>query len=136
MTAGGLFLLAATCVRRILQPNPLVDLSFLNSRNLVILALSIFVFKFVHLATIILIPGFLGNIQRYRAVETGHALAWTALPQFAVVWLVAAPILFTNSRLILAVSLAIVALGSLAFGPIDPSLAGDSCETFSVLLAL
>src|SRR5260370_36274756 len=50
MTAAGLFLLAATCVRRIMQPNPLVDLSFLNSRNLVSLALSIFVFKFVHLA--------------------------------------------------------------------------------------
>src|SRR5258708_37717752 len=118
MTAGGLFLLAATCVRRILQPNPLVDLSFLNSRNLVVLALSIFVFKFVHLASIILIPGFLGNIQRYRAVETGHALAWVALPQFAVVWLGAAAILFTNSRLILAVSLTIVDPGSLGCAPL------------------
>src|SRR5260370_34171204 len=136
MTAAGLFLLAATYIRRILQPNPLVDLSFLNSRNLVILALSIFVFKFVHLATIILIPGFLGNIQRYRAVETGHALAWTALPQFAVVWLVAAAILFTNSRLILAVSLAIVAFGSLVLAHLAPSLAGASFETIELVLAM
>src|SRR5260370_21100753 len=136
MTAAGLFLLAATCVRRMLEPNPLVDLSFVNSRNLVILALSIFVFKFVHLASIILIPGFLGNIQRYRAVETGHALAWIALPQFAVVWLVAAAILFTNSRLILAVSLAIVALGSLVFAHLDPSWAGASFETIELVLAM
>ena len=136
MTAAGLFLLAATCVRRILQPNPLVDLSFVNSRNLVILALSIFVFKFVHLATIVLIPGFLGNIQRYRAVETGHALAWIALPEFAVVWLVAAAILFTNSRLILAVSLAIVASGSLVCAHLDPSWAGASFETIELVLAM
>ena len=53
------------------------------------LALSIFVFKFVHLATVVLVPGFLGNIQGYRPIETGQALAWVAVPMFAVVWLVA-----------------------------------------------
>src|SRR5260221_13031088 len=136
MTAAGLFLLAATCVRRMLEPNPLVDLSFVNSRNLVILALSIFVFKFVHLASIILIPGFLGNIQRYRAVETGHALPWIAVPQFAVVWLVAAVIIFTNSRVILAVSLTIVAMASLTCAHLDPSWAGNSFETLELVMAL
>ena len=135
MSAAGLFLLAATCVRRYLQPNPLVDLSFVKSRNFVILAMSIFVFKFVHLASIILIPGFLGNIQRYRAVETGHALAWVALPQFAVVWVVAAAILYTNSRLILAASLTIVALGSLVCAHLDSSWAGTSFEALELILA-
>jgi hypothetical protein len=52
--------------------------------NVIILALSVFVFTFVHLATIILIPGFLGNVQQYRPLQTGHALAWVALPMFAV----------------------------------------------------
>jgi hypothetical protein len=41
-----------------------------------ILALSVFVFKFVHLATVVLTPGFLGNIQQYRSLQTGHALVW------------------------------------------------------------
>jgi MFS transporter, DHA2 family, multidrug resistance protein len=136
MSAAGIFLLAATCVRRMLQPNPLVDLSFVNSRNLVILGISIFVFKFVHLASIILIPGFLGNIQKYRAVETGHALAWIAVPQFAVVWLVAAAILYTNSRLILAVSLTIVAMASWVCAHLDPSWAGTSFETLELVLAV
>jgi len=135
MSAAGLFLLAATCVRRMLQPNPLVDLSFVNSRNLVILGISIFVFKFVHLGTIILIPGFLANIQRYRAVETGHALAWIALPQFAVVWLVAAAVIFTNSRLILAASLSVVALGSLVCAHLDSSWAGENFVTMELVLA-
>jgi MFS transporter, DHA2 family, multidrug resistance protein len=135
MTAAGIFLLAATCVRRMLQPNPLVDLSFVNSRNFVILAMSIFVFKFVHLASIILIPGFLGNIQGYRAAETGHALAWVALPQFAVVWLVAAAIIFTNSRLILAASLTVVAFASLICAHLDSSWAGASFEAIELVLA-
>src|SRR5260370_2504706 len=135
MSAAGTFLLAATFIRMKLQPNPLVNLSFVSFRNIIILATSIFVFKFVHLASIILIPGFLGTFQRYRATDTGHALAWVAVPQFAVVWLVAAAIVFTNSRLILAVGLAIVASGSLGFAPLDSSLAGGSLQTIGLLLA-
>jgi MFS transporter, DHA2 family, multidrug resistance protein len=136
LSAAGLFLMAATFVRRMLEPNPLVDLSFVRSRDLVILGLSIFVFKFVHLASIILIPGFLGNVQGYRAVETGHALAWVAVPQFGMVWLVAAAVLFTNSRLILAVSLAIVAMASLVCAHLDSSWAGTSFATLELVMAM
>src|SRR4051794_31353042 len=108
MLAAGLFLVAAAWVRRMLQPNPILTLNFLKSRNIIILAGSIFVFRFVHLAAIVLIPGFLGNIQHYRALETGRALAWVAVPQFVVVWLIAVIIIYTNSRLILAVGLTVV----------------------------
>src|SRR5438552_13422608 len=124
MLSAGIFLLAAALVRRIFYPNPTLSLSFLNSRNIIVLGLSIFVFKFVHLATIVLVPGFLGNIQRYRALQTGQALAWVALPMFAVVWLVAWLVIYTNSRLILALGLSIVAVGwwRVAYG--DASWAG------------
>jgi DHA2 family multidrug resistance protein len=122
-------------MRRKLVPNPLVNLSFLNSRNIVILAISIFVFKFVHLASVVLIPGFLGNVQRYRPTETGHALAWIAAPQFAVVWLVAVAIIFTNSRLILAAGLTIVASSALVCAHLDPSWAGANFETVELVLA-
>ena len=49
MLVSGLFLLGATIVRRLVQPNPVVNLKFLNTRNIIILATSIFVFKFMHL---------------------------------------------------------------------------------------
>ena len=39
-----------------LEPNRTLKLDFLNTRNIIILALSVFVFKFVHLATIVLVP--------------------------------------------------------------------------------
>src|SRR5262249_13160603 len=45
MLIGGILLVCAAGVRRLLQPNPTVNLSFLKSRNIIILGLSIFAFK-------------------------------------------------------------------------------------------
>ena len=135
MLAGGVFLLAAALGRRILQPNPTLNLAFLNRRNTIVLALSIFVFKFVHLATIVLIPGFLGNVRHYRPLQTGHALAWVAVPMFAVVWLVAFLVIHTNSRLTLALGLTIAAAGGWVCAHLDTSWAGISFETIELLLA-
>jgi len=136
MLASGIFLFAAAVVRRIVEPNPTLDLSFLNRRNIIILALSILVFKFVHLATIVLVPGFLGNIQQYRALQTGHALAWVALPMFAVVWLVAVIIIHTTSRLTLALGLTTVAAGCWICSHLDTMWAGSSFEAVELLLAV
>jgi len=135
MSAAGIFLLAAALVRRLKQPNPTLNLSFLNRRNIVILALSIFVFKFEHLATIVLIPGFLGNIQGYRPLETGHALAWVAVPMFAVVWLVAVMIIYTSSRVILTIGLTAAAVGCWVCSHVDTSWTGNSFKAVELLLA-
>ena len=135
MSIGGILLVLASAFRRMLQPNPTVNLPFLNSRNVIILALSVFAFKFVHLATIVLVPGFLGNVQQYRPLQTGHALAWVALPMFAVVWLVAVVVLYTTSRLILAVGLTVVAIGCWICAHLDTVWAGISFEAVELLLA-
>jgi MFS transporter, DHA2 family, multidrug resistance protein len=135
MFVAGAFLLAAALVRRILQPNPTLVLSFLNRRNILILALSIFVFKFVHLSTIVLIPGILENIQHYRPLQTGQALAWVALPMFAVVWLVAVMVIHTDSRIILAGGLTIVAVGARYCAHVDAAWAGSSFQMIELLLS-
>jgi hypothetical protein len=50
-------LLEARCQGgNVLEPDRTLKLDFLNTRNIIILALSVFVFKFVHLATIVLVP--------------------------------------------------------------------------------
>jgi DHA2 family multidrug resistance protein len=136
MLAGGLFLFIATCIRRFVQPNPTLKLSFLNNRNTIILALAIFVFKFVHLSVLVLVPGFLNTIRGYRPLETGHALAWVAVPMFAVVWLVAWLAIHTNSRLTLASGLTLVAAACWICARIDSSWAGTNFETLELLLAL
>ncbi len=135
MLAAGLFLVAVAGIRRIFQPNPTLSLAFLNQRNIIIIALSIFVFKFSHLATIVLVPGFLANIQRYRPLETGHALAWVAAPMFAVVWLVALLIIRTSSRLVLAAGLTITAVTCWFCAHLDPSWAGNNFAMLELVLA-
>ena len=136
MLAGGVFLFIATCIRRFLQPNPTLKLSFLNRRNTIILALSIFVFKFVHLSVLVLVPGFLNTIRSYRPLETGHALAWVAVPMFVVVWLVAWLAIYTNSRLTLALGLTLVATACWIWSHIDSAWAGTNFETLELLLAV
>lgn len=136
LTVAGIFLVAASLVRRLLDPNPTLDLSFLNTRNIIIIAASIFVFRFAHLATVVLVPGFLGNIQQYRALQTGQALAWVAVPMFAVVWLVAVVVIFTNSRLILATGLTIVAVCCWIAAHVDTSWSGVSFEKLELFLSV
>jgi MFS transporter, DHA2 family, multidrug resistance protein len=135
LIAAGIFLLAAALIRRMVLPNPTLRLSFLNRRNIIILALSIFVFKFVHLATVVLVPAFLGNIQGYRPTETGQALAWVAVPMFAVVWLVALMVIHTNSRLILTLGLTVVAVACWIYSHLDTSWAGSSFKIIELVLA-
>jgi DHA2 family multidrug resistance protein len=136
LLAGAGFLLAATLIRRISQPNPTVDLSFISRGNIIILALSIFVFRFVHLATIVLIPGFLANIQQYRPLETGKALAWVAVPMFAVVWLVAVVVIYTHTRLIMAAGLTIAAVACWVCSQLDTSWAGTNFEMVELVIAV
>jgi DHA2 family multidrug resistance protein len=135
MLAAGLFLTGAAWVRRFNRPNPTADIGFLKSRNILLLALAIVVFRFTLLAAYILIPGFLGNVQRYRAIQTGRALAWVAAPQFAVVWLVAVIIIYTNSRLVFAVGLTMTAASCWLCSRVDPSWAGNSFEAIELALA-
>src|ERR1700744_2403744 len=136
MLAAGLFLFGATIVGRLVQPNPIVNLKFLNTRNIIILATSIFVFKFMHLATMVLVPGFLANVQLYRPLETGHALAWVALPMFAMVWLAATIIIYTNSRLVLALGLTVCAICCWLWSHMDTSWSGNSFEIVELMLSL
>jgi MFS transporter, DHA2 family, multidrug resistance protein len=136
MTIAGLVLVIASISRRLIQPNPTLNLSFLNTRNIVILALSIFVFRFVHLASVVLVPAFLGTIQGYRPLETGHALAWVAVPMLAVVWLVAFLIIHANSRLVMSVGLTIAAVACWFCARVDSSWAGTSFAILELVLAV
>ena len=136
MTVAGVFLLGATIVRRMVQPNPILKLDFLATRNIIILAFSIFTFKFMHLAAIILVPGFLGSIQRYRPLETGHTLAWVALPMFVVVWLVAVTIVHTDSRLVLVTGLGLGTVSCWVWSHVDTSWAGNNFQIMELLLSV
>lgn len=136
MISGGLFLVAAGWVRHIVRPNATVNLEFLKTQNTIILGSSIFVFRFALLSSFILIPAFLGNIQNYRPIQTGHSLAWVAAPQFVVVWLVALIVIYTDARLVLAAGLTVIAIACWLFARVDSSWAGNSFQAIELALAI
>jgi hypothetical protein len=80
MLVGGGFLIAAAAVRRAIAPKPLVNFRFLGSRNTLNPRLRLVSVHFVLLSLVLLVPGFLGVVQGYRALETGRLLIWGVIP--------------------------------------------------------
>jgi DHA2 family multidrug resistance protein len=136
MLSAGTVLILASLVRRLVQPLPVLDLKFLSTRNIIVIGLSIFVFKFAQLATLVLVPSFLENIHDYRPLQIGDALAWVALPMFVTVWVIAIVVVFTNSRLVLALGLTLAAVVCWHYSHIDTSWAGNSFEFWELLLSV
>jgi DHA2 family multidrug resistance protein len=135
MFVSGVFLLGAAIVRRIILPNPILNLKFLATRNIIIIALAIFVFKFMHLAPIILVPGFLANVQRYRPLETGHTLAWVAVPMFVFVGLVTQIVIYGRARWTLALGLGLGGICCMLWSYVDSSWAGNSFVMVELLMS-
>ena len=82
-----------------------------------------------------LVPGFLGNIQRYRPLETGHTLAWVALPMLIFVWLVAILVIYLDSRVVLAVGLGLGVVCCWLWSHLDSSWAGNSFQIVELLMS-
>jgi MFS transporter, DHA2 family, multidrug resistance protein len=112
LIVGGSFFLMCGVVRRLLSPNPLVDLPYLRRRNTLLLAVTLFFFRFCLLATIILIPQSLA-IHGFEADQIGPAVIWTAVPQLLIAFVVALLLVGNlDSRLIMAMGFACMALAA------------------------
>jgi len=110
--AGGVFLLLCGLMRRLLSPNPLVDLPYLRQWNTILLGLGLVVFRFNLLSTIILIPQTL-SIHGFEAYQIGPAVIWSAAPLLALAF-VAGFFLLENldSRLLMAIGFACMAFAA------------------------
>jgi DHA2 family multidrug resistance protein len=136
MLAGGISLLLASLIRRYFQPNPLVNLPFLNARNIVILGLGVFAIRFALLSPLAAIPGFLGSIQQYRPIQIGAALGWVAAPLFVLVWIAAITTVFIQPRIVMAAGFATVALACWRASHLDSSWAATSFVVPELMLAV
>jgi MFS transporter, DHA2 family, multidrug resistance protein len=76
---SGMFFLAASLLRRLQSPNPLVDVPFLRQWNTILLGFALVLFRFCLLATIILIPQSLA-VHGFEADQIGPAVIWSAWP--------------------------------------------------------
>ena len=120
LSVGALLLFAAAVWRR-LAPNPLVSLSFLWRRNILILAVGMFTLRFALLAILVLIPGYLGAVQGYRPLQTGRVLLWLAVPVLVMGVCAARLMKWVDGRLIAALALATIAAACL----MDAQLTSD-----------
>ena len=122
--ASGSFLLLCSLVRRLRAPNPLVDMPYLNNWNTILLASTLFFFRFFLVTTIILIPQSL-SIHGFEPDQIGPAVIWTAA-SFAPLAFVAGFLLLSNvdPHLLLASGFAAMAFASFLNAGVSSSWAG------------
>jgi DHA2 family multidrug resistance protein len=109
LLASGVFLLMCALVRRLRSPNFLVDLPYLRKWNTILLAFALFSFRFVLLATILIIPQSL-SIRGLDAEQFGPAVLWTAVFELVLAF-IGALLLYRgiDSRLLMAIGFTAVA---------------------------
>ena len=136
MAASGTFLIVVAVIRHFIKPNPLIDYPFLRNRNIVLLGVTVTAFRFVLLASVVLIPSYLGTIQNYRPEQTGDVLLWLAIPQFGAGVLAVYLLRKIDARIILATGFSLVALGCLMDSRITTLWSGNSFDVSQLVLAM
>jgi DHA2 family multidrug resistance protein len=136
LIASGVFLLIATVVRRLLMPNPLVNVKFLARRNTLLLGGVLIFFRFVMLATVVLIPSYLGSIKGFLPLQTGPVLLWVALPQCLFGILAVYLLKYIDARLILTAGFALVAIACLMNANLSSAWSGSTFSTSQLIMAI
>jgi len=105
--------LVSSLVRRLRSPNPLVDLPYLRQWNTILLGVGLIFFRFVLLATIILIPQSLA-VHGFEADQLAPAVFWTAAPQLAIAVIAALLLLYgLDSRWLMATGFTCIAAAAM-----------------------
>ena len=108
LLAGAAVLIAAFAWRELTTPRPFFNLGFAASGNLPKLALILILYRFLVLATALVVPQFLTVVQGYRALEVGDALIWIALPQVLLAPMVALSLRVVDPRIVMAAGFAAI----------------------------
>jgi DHA2 family multidrug resistance protein len=111
MLAGGV-MIAAFVVNELVVERPLFDLRALLHVNVCIPPLLIAVYGFGSTATSFILPDYLTRVQSLRSLQIGDVLNWIALPQVVLVPLMAWALRYIDVRLMLALGLSVIAIGS------------------------
>ena len=136
LVASGTFFLSCAIVRRMRAPNPLVDLPYLRKWNTIALAVALFAFRFVLLATAFVIPQTL-SVRGLDASQFGPAVLLTAAPEM-VLALFAAHLLNKglDSRLLMAVGFAIIGATCLVNAHVTSAWAAENYFRTELLMAV
>jgi DHA2 family multidrug resistance protein len=107
LLAGGLMTLVFV-IRELVTPGPFLNLRVIVRENLPQLLLLLAGYRFIILSTAYIIPTYLQTVQNYRELQVGTVLLWIALPQFVIVYPLAALLRRTDGRWTLAFGTALI----------------------------
>jgi len=113
LVAGAALFLLGSLVERLRRPNFLVDLPYLRDWNTILLGFALFSFRFVLLATVVIIPMSL-SVRGLDAEQYGSAVVWVAVFEFFLAF-VGALLLYKgiDSRLLMAIGFSAIAFACL-----------------------
>ena len=90
LLAGGIMTLAFVARELVVTSRPFLNLRLLVQGNLPYLLLLLAGYRFIILSTAYIIPTYLQTVQNFRELQVGAVLLWIALPQFIIVYPLAA----------------------------------------------
>jgi DHA2 family multidrug resistance protein len=105
--------------------NPLVQLRLLKQRNFGVGVLVNVLVGVALFGTVYILPQYLGQVQRYNAEQIGYVLAWTGLPQLAIIPLVPLLMKRFDARLIGFIGISIFAASAFMNITLSLDSAGD-----------
>ena len=136
LIAGAALLLLCSLVERFRRPNFLIDLPYLRNWNTILLGFALFSFRFVLLATIIIIPQSL-SVRGLDAEQFGPAVFWIATLEITLAF-VGALLLYKgiDSRLLLAIGFTAIAFACLLNSDFTSAWAPENYFRTELLMAV
>jgi len=133
---GGVFFVLCSLIRRRRGPNFLVDLPYLRKRNTLLLGFALFFFRFVLLATLVIIPQSLA-VRGLDAGEYASAVLWSGVFEFILAF-VGAFFLYRgiDSRLLMAMGFAAIAYACLINANYTSAWAAENYFRTEFLMAI
>ena len=136
LVVSGLFLLMAAMVHYLMLRHRLINLKFLMRRNTLLLAAVVVFFDFSMLATIVLIPSYLGSVKGYLPLQTGPVMLWVAVPQIVFGLLAMYLLKYIDARLILTAGFSLVAIACVMNAQLSSAWSNTNFWVSQVIMAI
>jgi MFS transporter, DHA2 family, multidrug resistance protein len=116
--------------------NPLLKLRLLANRNFGLGTVAGVFVGFALFGSIYLLPAYLGQVQRYNAEQIGAVLAWTGLPQLALIPLVPKLLQRFDARLLAFIGLLLFAYSAFMNTAMSLDYSGDQFRIPNIVRAI
>ncbi len=132
----GVFLLGASAFRHLVLPNQLINFNFLLRRNTLLLGLVLIFFRFVLLATVVVLPSYLASVKGYLPLQTGPVLLWVGLPQVLCGLLAMYMLKYVDARLVLTAGFSLVAISCVIDAHLSSAWSGENFAASQMIMAI